>query len=178
MRALLNSTRARLALLGVIVLVILVGAGLVFFGPRLLAAPAQPVAFNHQAMVGMGISCIHCHNSALESPAAGMPSVQKCMGCHKVVDPDNAEIKKVAAYWDQQQPIPWVRVNQLPRFVFFSHQVHLAGGVNCERCHGDVAHMTVAQPVVTMNMGWCLDCHEKQPEPRAEQLKECDTCHR
>ncbi len=124
----------------------------------------------------LGIQCLYCHNTARVSPAAGMPSVAKCMGCHKVVDPTNPVIKEVAAYWDNQQPIPWVRVNVMPRFVFFSHEVHVNGGVNCEACHGDVAHMTVAHPVVRMNMGWCLDCHEKQPN--ASQLMDCVICHR
>jgi hypothetical protein len=85
-------------------------------------------------------------------------------------------IKQVAGYWDRQEPIPWVRVNQLPRFVFFSHQVHVNGGQNCEFCHGDVGHMTVAVPVVRMNMGWCLNCHEKQSPDR--RLEDCLICHR
>ena len=175
MRALLISPRARLVIIGVLVLVILLGVGLFFFGPRILAAPAQPLAFNHQLMVGVGISCIFCHSTALRAPAAGIPSVEKCMGCHKTIATDRPEVQKLAAYWEQQKPIPWSRVNQLPRFVYFSHQVHLHAGFNCERCHGDVAHMTVARPAVTMDMGWCLSCHEQQTN--AEQLKDCVVCH-
>jgi hypothetical protein len=105
-----------------------------------------------------------------------MPSVEKCMGCHAQIDPQNPEIVKLAAYWKDQKPVPWVRVNHLPRFVYFSHQVHVtAGGIQCETCHGDVGHMTVDHPVVQMNMGWCLSCHEKQPNH--VQLVECNVCH-
>jgi hypothetical protein len=140
------------------------------------AQPTQPIAFNHQAMVQLGIDCQFCHTEARRSEAAGMPSVAKCMGCHKVIDPNNPEIQKVKAYWDKGQPIPWARVNQLPRFVYFSHEVHVtAGGIDCAACHGDVGHMGVAHPVVRMDMGWCLSCHQKQAN--AKQLTECITCH-
>jgi c(7)-type cytochrome triheme protein len=180
MRFRLKLSRARLLLIGVIALILLVilvgGAGYVL-GARLPGGPpSQPIAFNHKAMVGVGITCLYCHSTAQRSPVAGMPSVEKCMGCHQVISTDKPEIQKLAAYWNQQQPIPWARVNQLPRYVFFSHQVHVHAGLNCERCHGNVAQMTVAVPVETMNMGWCLNCHEQQPN--GEQLKDCVVCHR
>jgi hypothetical protein len=136
----------------------------------------QPIAFNHQIMVGAGINCLFCHTGAMKSPVAGIPSVAKCMGCHTIIAPDAPEIKKLAGYWQSQTSIPWEPVNTLPRFVYFSHQVHLAGGVNCERCHGDVGHMTVTKPVVAMNMGWCLNCHAQQAN--AAQLKDCAVCHK
>jgi hypothetical protein len=142
-----------------------------------LAAPLQPIAFNHETMVQKGVSCLFCHPNAIKSPVAGMPSVEKCMGCHDVIATDEPEeINKLAGYWERQEPIPWVRVNRLPRFVYFSHQVHIvAGGLNCERCHGDVGHMAEARPVVNMNMGWCLSCHQQQAN--AQQLIDCVVCH-
>ena len=143
---------------------------------RVPAAPPQPVFFSHEAMVQAGITCDYCHTEARRSPAAGMPSVQKCMSCHQVIIPQSPPIRQVAEYWARQEPIPWARVNQLPRFVYFSPQMHVtAGGISCETCHGDVGHMTVDVPVVKMDMGWCLSCHEKQPN--AKQLMECDVCH-
>jgi c(7)-type cytochrome triheme protein len=142
---------------------------------RTRAASEQPLAFNHQAMVRLGIGCLFCHTDAPRSLAAGMPSEQKCMGCHHVIATDNPEIQKLSTYWERQEPLQWVRVNALPRFVYFSHQVHIAAYLNCERCHGDVGHMTVAVPVVKMNMGFCLDCHNQQPN--AAQLRDCVVCH-
>ncbi|MEJ2263198.1 MAG: cytochrome c3 family protein [Anaerolineales bacterium] len=163
-------------LLGILIVPILIIAAYFIFSPRAEASSDQPIAFNHQIMVQLGIDCLFCHTEARRSPAAGMPSVQKCMGCHKVVDPTNPEIQKVTSYWERQEPIPWIRVNRLPRFVYFSHEVHVvAGGLNCEKCHGDVGHMTIAQPVVKMDMGWCLDCHELQDN--AQQLRDCVVCH-
>lgn len=139
-------------------------------------APPQPIAFNHEVMVQAGISCLYCHEDVLRSPSPEMPSVEKCMGCHNVIATNSPEIQKIKAYYDSGQPIPWVRVNALPRFVYFSHEVHVVvAGLNCEQCHGDVGHMSVDQPVVRMNMGWCLNCHMKQPN--APQLSDCVICH-
>ncbi len=171
--------RMRRLIVGVIVIVVviaLVGAYFLFFAPKTQAAEQQPITFNHEAMVQLGIQCLFCHTEARRSPAAGMPSVERCIGCHKTISADLPVIQQVTGYWNRQEPIPWVRVNQVPRFVFFSHQVHIAAGRNCEECHGDVGHMAVARPVLTMNMGWCLTCHEQQPN--AAQLLDCVVCHR
>ena len=159
----------------VLVVIVLFGAYLIFaLRPR--AAPQQPIAFDHQLMVGSGIPCLYCHTNAIKGPAAGIPSVQLCMGCHDVIAVDSPEVQKLAGYWQRQEPIPWVRVHRLPRFVFFTHQVHVSAGLNCENCHGDVGTMETTHAVVVMDMGWCLRCHEKQPN--APQLKDCVVCHR
>jgi c(7)-type cytochrome triheme protein len=168
--------RPVLLILGVVlVMIVLLGAYLVFAsGSR--AAPQQPIQLNHQLMVGAGMPCLYCHNGATRSPAAGIPSVQKCMGCHTVIASDRPEVQKLAGYWERQEPIPWERIYRVPRFVFFNHSVHIAAALNCERCHGDVGNMVETYAVVDMNMGWCLGCHEQQPN--AEQLKDCVVCHR
>jgi hypothetical protein len=160
-----------------VAVVLIVSVGAIFvLTPKQPPAPVQPIDFSHKAMVGSGVPCLYCHADATRSAMAGMPSVEKCMGCHRVIRPTNTEVQKLAAYWQNQQPIPWVRVYTLPRYVYFSHEVHVVnGGLNCEQCHGDVAHMEVTQQVVDMNMGWCLDCHEKQPNH--QQLMDCIVCH-
>lgn len=166
-----------LGVLLVLAVMVIVGAFLFPQVSKAQAVPVVPITFSHQTMVQAGVNCIYCHSGATKSPVAGIPSVQKCMGCHATISTDKPEIQKLADYWKRQAPIPWPRVNQLPRFVYFSHEVHVtAGGLNCERCHGDVGHMALAQPVVKMNMGWCLDCHNQQPN--ADQLKDCSVCHK
>ncbi len=160
----------------VVVAAIVLGLASVLTAAAVQAAPDQPIAFNHEVMVQSGIQCLFCHTEATRSPAAGIPSVEKCMGCHRTIATQVPVIQQVAAYWQRQEPIPWVRVNQLPRFVYFSHEVHVtAAGLNCETCHGDVGHMTVDHPVVQMDMGWCLRCHEQQAN--AAQLTDCVVCH-
>jgi hypothetical protein len=165
----------RLIVVGVVVAVLLVVA-VAFLASRTKAAPEQPIAFNHQIMVQSGIDCLYCHTTPAQSPSATIPSVQLCMGCHNVIATDNPEVQKLAGYWERQEPIPWVRVYRLPRFTFFTHEVHVTAGLNCENCHGDVANMVTTEAVVDMTMGWCLGCHEDQPN--ADELKDCVVCHR
>jgi hypothetical protein len=167
--------RSLMVVLTVVLGGVVVAATYFFITWQVRAAPAQPAPMDHQAMTEAGMSCLFCHSGALQSPAAGIPSVQSCMGCHRVIKTDSPEIREIAAFWERQEPIPWARVNQLPRFVYFTHRVHVASGLNCEQCHGDVAHMEAAEPTARMNMGWCLDCHEQQPN--AEQLRDCVICH-
>jgi hypothetical protein len=176
-RVILSSTRVRLFILAIIVLVVvLVAGGVYLFISQAQAAAQQPILFPHVNMVQAGIPCLFCHTDATRSPVAGIPSVDKCMGCHKAIATNVPAIQKIAAYYQNGEPVPWVLVNKLPRFVYFSHRVHVvSGGFNCERCHGDVGHMTVDQPVTRMTMGWCLSCHQTQPN--ADQLKDCVVCH-
>lgn len=165
----------RLIALAVVVVIVLFGVFL-FFALRSRAAPEQPIAFNHQIMVGAGIPCLYCHTGVQKGPAAIIPSVQQCMGCHRVIATEHPEVQKLAGYWERQEPIPWARVYQVPRFVFFDHSVHVAAALNCEQCHGDVGNMVETYAVVDMNMGWCLNCHNQQPH--AVKLKDCLVCHR
>jgi c(7)-type cytochrome triheme protein len=160
------------------VVVVLVGVGILYFiwGPNSLAAPAQPMSFPHQRMVGAGVQCLFCHTTATISPAAGIPSVQKCVGCHNVIARNTPAIQTLFNdYWNPKKPIPWVQVNRLPRYVHFTHSVHVNSGINCERCHGNVGQMNEDYQVVRMNMGWCLSCHNQQPN--REQLRDCSICH-
>lgn len=140
------------------------------------AASEQPIAFNHQIHAQNDIQCQFCHYGVNQGPSAVIPSVEKCMGCHQFVATDNPEVRKIAEYWADEEPIPWVRVNEQPDFVYFNHHSHVAAGVSCGSCHGDVANMSVAEPVAKMNMGFCLDCHAEQDNKDA--LYDCAVCHR
>lgn len=142
-----------------------------------LTAPSQPIAFSHQTHSQAEIQCLFCHPHAMRSDIAGIPSVERCAGCHQVIAKDRIEIQDVLGFWDRGEPIPWEPVVQMPDHVFFSHQPHLAAGVSCETCHGDVGKMSVARPVIRMDMGWCLECHLDQPEENVARLADCLACH-
>ena len=161
-----------------LLIVVMVVGGVLLTRAQVLAAPDQPIAYSHQTHVEAGMQCLYCHSSAMRSPVAGIPSVQKCMGCHTVIATDRPAIQEIAKYWERGELIPWERVNIQPDFVFFSHQPHLGASINCETCHGDVGSMTVARPVVKMDMGWCLDCHLKQSEEKVARLTDCLACHK
>lgn len=157
---------------------ILLSGAVLFTRAQVLAAPKQPVAYSHKVHIDAGLQCLFCHTSALRSDMAGIPSMQKCMGCHTTIAVDNSDVKELAGYWERGEPIPWIRVARQPDFVYFSHQAHLKAGENCETCHGDVGQMTVTQSVVKMDMGWCLNCHSKQSEGKVARLADCLTCHK
>jgi hypothetical protein len=166
-RLLMGGAAGGLVVVVVVLLLIVNAAG---------AGDEQPIAFEHNTHAENGIQCQFCHTGVYKSPAAGIPSVEKCMGCHTYIATDSNQIKKLAGYWERQEPVPWVRVNQQPSYVYFNHVSHVSAGVSCGACHGDVANMTVAESVVNMNMGFCLDCHAEQENKDA--LHDCAVCHR
>ncbi len=140
------------------------------------AAPAQPFEFAHAPHNNQGIPCLYCHPGAYRGQRAGLPTREKCLGCHGNLPADTPGRQAVWDYLQQNQNLTWVPVAQVPDFVYFTHRQHIAAGLNCENCHGDVGRQMVAEPV-TMNMGWCLDCHQKRAPGNFVKLSDCATCH-
>jgi len=139
-------------------------------------APVQPINFSHKIHVARNnIPCMYCHIYADRTPSAGVPSVDKCMSCHKVIATDKPEIIKVAAYWERQEPIPWIKVHDVPDFVHFTHKRHIKAGLACQECHGAVEKMDRVTRVSTLKMPWCVDCHTQR---KVENGRDCLTCHK
>ena len=138
------------------------------------AAPdGQPIAFSHARHVEQArIDCQFCHAYARRGPVAGIPSVERCVGCHRTILSERPEIVKLLAYWEEEVSIPWIRVHDLPDYVRFSHKAHVRSGVDCAVCHGEVGRMDIAQQVESLSMGWCVDCHESR-----EASRDCLVCH-
>ena len=175
-------------LLAVLAVVVLCLAGAAAIAESLPPAPKQPIDFSHRIHVAQsGIGCIFCHAYVEHGPVAGIPSMQRCAGCHKFVkqDPEHPEItaqlKPLLQILKDGGRIDWVRVHRLPDHVFFTHQRHVLAGVDCRECHGDVAGMDADRQVAPLTMGWCLACHKRkqaeQPVARA-RLTDCATCHK
>ena len=139
-----------------------------YFSPRNLQvgyAPEQPVMFSHRLHGGeLGIDCRYCHANVETSFEAMVPSTQSCMGCHTLVRPASARLQPVRDGWASGEPVPWVRVHNLPDHAYFDHSVHVAAGVGCATCHGRVDRMEVVRVETPLSMSWCLDCH-RDPEP-------------
>ena len=134
---------------------------------------AQPIAFSHAHHVAeIGLDCQMCHVYARRSPVAGIPSVEVCAGCHEQVLSDQPEVQRILAFWEDERPIPWLRVHDLPDHVRFTHKRHVLGGVDCAECHGDVAGMEIAVQVESLSMGWCVTCHQQR-----DASIDCLTCH-
>jgi hypothetical protein len=166
----------RLAALAILFILIILAA-IIISRSVVLAAPDQPLVFSHRQHSQAGVECLFCHPNALRSDVAGIPSVQLCVGCHRVIDREEPAIESLFSFWETSEPIPWVPVNEMPDHVFFSHSPHLQAGLNCESCHGDVSRMDKVRPVDSMDMGWCLECHLDQREDRVARLADCLTCH-
>lgn len=120
----------------------------------------QPVPFSHEHHVsGLGIDCRYCHTTVEESSTAGMPDTHTCMTCHSQVWTDAPVLEPVRDSYREEKPIQWVRVYDLPDYVYFDHSIHVNKGVACETCHGRVDQMPITYKEHALYMSWCLDCH-------------------
>ncbi len=149
--------------------------------------PIQPIHYSHKIHAGDNeINCKYCHSAARVSKNAGIPSLNVCMNCHKSISevaettatPEyskayyDGEIQKLytAVGWDasaqsytgKTQPVKWVRIHNLPDFVYFNHSQHVTvAGLECQKCHGPVQEYEIMKQFSPLTMGWCIDCHRK-----------------
>ena len=129
-------------------------------------AREQPIPFSHKHHVaGLGLDCRFCHTSVEDSSFAGIPPSKTCMGCHSVVWNEAPMLEPLRESYQNDTPIEWNRVHDLPDFVYFDHSIHLAKGVGCTTCHGQVDQMPLMWRENTLNMNWCTQCHR---DPVAE----------
>jgi hypothetical protein len=124
----------------------------------------QPVEFDHRHHTqDDAIGCVYCHNTVYRAATAGIPSTNKCMGCHSQIWNQSPLIEPVRRSYFSGMPIPWNRVHKVPDFTYFNHSIHVNKGVGCATCHGRVDQMGRVYQAVSLTMGWCLDCH-RAPE--------------
>lgn len=145
--------------------------------------PAQPIDFPHQRHAANQVQCLYCHPGANRGASSGLPTPSKCWGCHQqlAITQNSKLLGPLRDAIANGTPLNWVPVAQVPDFVQYNHRPHLAAGLNCENCHGDVASLVhpYENPQV-MNMGWCLACHREKSAGNPElekKLLDCATCH-
>jgi Cytochrome c7 and related cytochrome c len=168
----------------------------------------QPIQFSHERHVaGNGIDCRYCHTSVENSSFAGIPPTKTCMNCHSQIFSTSPFLEPVRDSFRTGRSIQWVRVNDLPDFVYFNHSIHVNKGVGCTTCHGPVDRMPLMRQEASLQMGWCVNCHrhpeqfvrpreavfsvDYEPPPNQLELGErlvaeyhiqkltsCSTCHR
>jgi hypothetical protein len=127
-------------------------------------AAEQPVPFSHKHHVGDdGLDCRYCHASVERSAFAGIPPVSTCMTCHSQLYTSQAALQPIVESFRSGIPLQWERLNKLPDFVYFNHSIHIAKGVGCASCHGEIDTMPLTVRVVSLDMQWCLECH-RNPE--------------
>lgn len=151
------------------------------------SGPVQPIRFSHRVHAGdLGIGCTSCHVYAARGPVAGVPSMNRCQGCHKFVREDaehpeiTEQLKPLLQRLKDGTAVEWVRVTRVPDHVFFTHERHVRAGVRCQECHGEIERMEVVHQVAPLTMGWCLACHRQKQREQAgrDRLTECVTCHK
>lgn len=169
-----------LARLSIVVVILLLGLGgwLIFelnrspFVTQAFVAREQPVQFSHKHHAGDdGIDCRYCHTTVETAASAGMPATKTCMNCHSQLFADSPYLEIVRESWRTGQPIKWTRVHDLPDFAYFNHSIHVAKGVGCSTCHGQVDQMPLMWNTKSLQMEWCLECHrspEKVLRPQSE----------
>jgi len=132
----------------------------------------QPIQFSHAHHVGgVGLDCRYCHTSVEKSSFAGIPPTKTCMNCHANLWTTAPILEPVRASFRNDTPLTWIRVNDLPDFVYFNHQIHVKQGVGCVTCHGPVDKMPLMYQAKSLLMEFCLDCHrapEQYLRPREE----------
>ncbi len=120
----------------------------------------QPVQFSHKHHVGDdGIDCRYCHTAVETSYTAGIPPTATCMNCHNEIWADSEYLEPVRASYRNNTPIEWERVHDLPEYAYFNHSIHIAKGVGCSTCHGQIDNMPAVYQENTLQMEWCLSCH-------------------
>jgi hypothetical protein len=134
--------------------------------------PVQPIPYSHKQHLALGLKCGNCHEMAEPGEMMGIPAVSKCMTCHQAVKKDSPAIQKLAGFAASKEPVPWVRVYQIPSFVFFSHKNHLDTGAKCETCHGKVAERERLFRETDISMGGCMNCHREN-----KASIDCMFCH-
>ncbi|MCC6133488.1 MAG: cytochrome c3 family protein [Acidobacteria bacterium] len=161
--------------------------------------PRQPILFKHSRMAGppvmvkndkgemvnaggFNIPCLYCHTMPYKGRHSTVPSTAVCMNCHSTVGLNREWVLKMKDYWERGEPIPWVKVHDLPDFVYYDHSAHLNAKnekgepkVACKDCHGEVEKMDVVRVQNAFNMQWCLDCHRKK---EMAAPTDCVACHR
>lgn len=176
---------------------------------RQMTPVEQPVPFSHKHHVyGLGIDCRYCHTTVEKSAFAGVPPTETCMTCHSQVWKDAPLLAPVRESFNERNRLSWNRVHDTPDFVFFNHGIHIAKGIGCVTCHGQLDQMPLTWQSHELYMKWCLDCHRtpgKFIRPRDEvfnlnwtatnqpvlgqklvaeyrvqtqQLTDCSMCHR
>jgi mono/diheme cytochrome c family protein len=141
--------------------------GLYSIGVQQGYAPKQPIAFSHKVHAGQyEIDCKYCHIGTIKGKSATIPSVNICMNCHNQIksgtNTGEGEIAKITRAFNENKPIEWVRIHNLPDLAYFNHSQHVVvGNIECQTCHGPVQEMDVVRQHSLLTMGWCVDCHRK-----------------
>ena len=141
--------------------------GLLSIGVEQGYQPVQPIPSSHKFHAGqykIDFNC--CHTGVNKGKQASSSSLNICMNWHSHIKkgPKYGEtaIAKVVDAYNNNRPIKWVRVHNLPDLAYFNHAQHVnVGGIECKTCHGQIDTMQVVSQHSPLTMGWCINCHRE-----------------
>jgi len=194
-----------LAIGGPVYLVALVAYGVTPEALRIGYQPDQPVPYSHALHAGeLGLDCRYCHTTVERAAKAAVPVATTCMNCHSQVKKESDLLLPIRAAFNENIPVHWTRVHDLPDYVYFNHEAHVNASVGCETCHGRIDQMVKVYQAKPLTMEWCVNCHRnpednirppeqlttmgyKAPDGEGKRLvaerhihppTNCSTCHR
>jgi hypothetical protein len=162
------------------------GAGWLAFPRAIYQTRPQPVDFSHKLHADKaGTKCDDCHALRTDGSFAGVPTLDKCAGCHAAPMGDTAAEKQfIEKYVTPQREPEWLVYARQPENVYFSHAPHIKrGNLKCERCHGGQGASTTLRPHQQdrisgysrglLSMDDCIACHREQHRENS-----CLDCHK
>ncbi len=161
---------SKLSILAIVVLVAAGSGGLIWYAhssafTKVGVPFPQPVPFPHSLHVGtLKMNCRYCHEAVDQSSFADLPPAETCMSCHSQIATNDPVLQPVRDSYNNGTPIQWTRVNSLPDYVYFNHEIHIAKGVGCETCHGRMDQVQTAVRARYFYMDTCTECH-RDPAP-------------
>lgn len=164
-----TNTFSRLTIFGVLIVLAVLAWGSALINRSAYVtwagvAREQPVPFSHRHHAGqLGIDCRYCHSFVEDAAYAGVPPTKTCMNCHSQIWADSPMLEPVRASFRTDRSIEWIKVYDLPDFVYFNHSIHVQKGIGCVSCHGRIDRMNLTWQEPSLQMEWCLNCH-RHPE--------------
>lgn len=148
---------------------------------RHAAIPAASICMNCHRFVNASFAAVQAENRAAvkekrQPKHVVSPELRKlydALGLGEDLKPDPSKKPK---------PIEWVKVHDLPDFVFFPHNRHVNAGVACQKCHGPVETMERVRQMEHFSMGFCVNCHRDVNAKGLDGKKvhastDCVVCH-
>jgi hypothetical protein len=112
----------------------------------------------------MGMDCRYCHNTVEKAAHAAIPPTATCMNCHSKVWTKSPKLAPIRDSFASGQPVEWLKVHDLPDYVYFNHSAHVTRGIGCVSCHERIDQMDEVYQAKPLSMSWCLECH-RNPDP-------------
>ena len=120
---------------------IALGAGWVGFPYAIYKSRPQPVDFSHKVHADKaGAKCEDCHAFREDGTFAGMPTLDKCAGCHAARHGHHRggkELHRSIRDAAARAAVGGLRAPAGERLLFPHHARQAGPGSKCEQCHGD-----------------------------------------